>query len=381
MRRVPGYRLHKASGQAVVVLSGRSYYLGAYGSPESRKLYERRIAEWLQHKQAPPEVANVRGLSVSEVILAYLRSIEGRYSPKQDDRIKRSLALVRRLYGDARVDSFGGRALKTVRAEMVRQGLVRRHINHRVGTIKAWVRWALSEEMFPPEPAQSALAVVGLRRGEVDAPESRTVEAVPLERVQAALAYLSPVVGAMVQVQLAAGMRPGEVCAIRVEEIDQEQAGLWVWRPARHKTAHHNHGRQVFLGPQAIAVLKQHLPPAGYVFSPRRAMQGHWEALRAARQSKVQPSQRCRRVAAPRRVPGECYLVSSYAHAIARACQRAGIPRWHPHQLRHTAATVMAQQHGWEVARIFLGHRSLDVTRIYAEDDLARVMEVVRRLG
>ena len=38
---VPSYRLHKATGQAVVVLRGRSYYLGKFGSPESKAEYRR----------------------------------------------------------------------------------------------------------------------------------------------------------------------------------------------------------------------------------------------------------------------------------------------------------------------------------------------------
>ncbi|HEU5117937.1 MAG TPA: hypothetical protein VFT74_15020, partial [Isosphaeraceae bacterium] len=45
--RTPSYRLHKPSGQAVVTLGGRDYYLGLYGSSESRTEYDRRLAEWL----------------------------------------------------------------------------------------------------------------------------------------------------------------------------------------------------------------------------------------------------------------------------------------------------------------------------------------------
>ncbi|MDX1970639.1 MAG: hypothetical protein SFV23_25945, partial [Planctomycetaceae bacterium] len=36
---VPSYRLHKASGQAVVYLDRREHYLGPYDSPESRQRY------------------------------------------------------------------------------------------------------------------------------------------------------------------------------------------------------------------------------------------------------------------------------------------------------------------------------------------------------
>jgi hypothetical protein len=35
-REVPAYRLHRRSGQAVVTLDGRDFYLGIHGSPESR---------------------------------------------------------------------------------------------------------------------------------------------------------------------------------------------------------------------------------------------------------------------------------------------------------------------------------------------------------
>ena len=46
-RKVPSYRLHKASGQAVVVLNGTSIYLGAFDSPESRARYDRAVARYL----------------------------------------------------------------------------------------------------------------------------------------------------------------------------------------------------------------------------------------------------------------------------------------------------------------------------------------------
>ena len=39
-RRLPSYRLHRPSGQAVVTLDGRDHYLGRHGSPASRAAYE-----------------------------------------------------------------------------------------------------------------------------------------------------------------------------------------------------------------------------------------------------------------------------------------------------------------------------------------------------
>ena len=42
--RVPSYRLHKASGQAVITTRGRDFYLGKHSTPASREAYDRRSA-------------------------------------------------------------------------------------------------------------------------------------------------------------------------------------------------------------------------------------------------------------------------------------------------------------------------------------------------
>ena len=46
-RRVPPYRHHKPSGQAVVTLSGHDHYPGRHDTPESRERYDALIARWL----------------------------------------------------------------------------------------------------------------------------------------------------------------------------------------------------------------------------------------------------------------------------------------------------------------------------------------------
>ena len=45
--RVPKYRHHKGSGQALVQINRERTYLGVYDSPESHEKYRRLIAEWL----------------------------------------------------------------------------------------------------------------------------------------------------------------------------------------------------------------------------------------------------------------------------------------------------------------------------------------------
>jgi len=54
---------------------------------------------------------------------------------------------------------------------------------------------------------------------------------------------------------------------------------------------------------------------------------------------------------------------------------------WHPHQLRHTFATLVRKRFGLDAARAVLGHRSPVVTEIYAEIDRDKSSQVVASIG
>jgi hypothetical protein len=41
--RIPRYRKHKATDQAVVTLDGKDHYLGKHGTEESRRAYDDRV--------------------------------------------------------------------------------------------------------------------------------------------------------------------------------------------------------------------------------------------------------------------------------------------------------------------------------------------------
>ena len=45
--RVPSYRRHKPTGQAVVTINGQDIYLGKWNTAASRAEYDRLIAEFL----------------------------------------------------------------------------------------------------------------------------------------------------------------------------------------------------------------------------------------------------------------------------------------------------------------------------------------------
>jgi hypothetical protein len=80
--KIPSYRLHKASGQAVVTLNGRDHYLGPHGSPESQEAYRRVLQEVAvsNRRQLPRTPDTVSAAStINELIVAFWHHTESYY--------------------------------------------------------------------------------------------------------------------------------------------------------------------------------------------------------------------------------------------------------------------------------------------------------------
>jgi integrase len=71
----------------------------------------------------------------------------------------------------------------------------------------------------------------------------------------------------------------------------------------------------------------------------------------------------------------------AYCRAVTRACEKAGIDRWIPHQLRHTAADTVRQQFGLEHCQSVLGHSKADMSEHYAKAGSAKAHEVALKIG
>ena len=176
--------------------------------------------------------------------------------------------------------------------------------------------------------------------------------------------------------------------------IDVDTSGrVWIYTPESHKTEHHGRERRIYLGPKAQETLRPWLRPelTAYLFTPADAEAERRSEQRENRKTRVQPSQWNRRRRKPRKAPGERYTVDSYRRAIKYGIKRANqepergesraIPHWHPHQLRHNAATRLRREFGLDVARAVLGHSSPVVTEVYAELDGAKAAEAMERVG
>src|SRR5262245_21588254 len=116
--RVPSYRQHKQSGQAIVTLTDgfggrRDVLLGEHGSKPSRVEYARVIAEWEAAGRRLPGSELASDLTINELILAYWRHVEHDYRTSNDspsrtlDNIRDAMRPLRQLYGDAQARTFG----------------------------------------------------------------------------------------------------------------------------------------------------------------------------------------------------------------------------------------------------------------------------------
>jgi integrase len=366
-------------------------------------------------------------LTVTELVDGYYRHVERYYvkngqTTNQVNIIRQALKVLQSLYGSSLVKDFSPLCLKACRAELMRQPshktgktLCRSEVNRRVRLIKQTFKWGVSEELVPPSVYHGLMAVSGLAKGRSEAPEAAPVGPVPEAIVERTIEHLTPTLAAMVRLQLASAMRPGEVVIMRACDLNMS-GPIWEYRPGTHKTEHHDGivPRIIMLGPKAQEVIRPFLKlsVSGYLFSPRQSEAERNAERRAERKTPLWPSHIKHQEAKKRKRPGrkaagECWHPNAYRKAIAQACDAAfphsdlaGIPprqltpdqkatleswrkshRWHPNQLRHSTATAIRRKYGAEAAQAVLGHAELSTTEIYAEKSLEAARQIMREIG
>jgi len=434
-KKLPSYRFHKTSSQGVVTLDGRDFYCGPYADESSRQRYDTLIAKWLAAGRRLPEGLNsdVEAIFINDLALAYWEHAKSYYRTPDGlpttevSNIQQALRPLVELFGDTLVMQFGPRCLKALREHMIELGWCRTYINQQVGKVKSVFKWGTAEELVPGSVFQALQAVAGLKAGRSAARESDPVRSVPEAMVVAIEPFVSRQVWAMIRLQLYTGARPGEVVGARPMDLDMSSP-VWRFQLTAHKTAHHGHERVLHLGPKAQAVIAPFLVDRRTdepLFSPRDAEDERRERLTQQRKTPLSCGNRrgTNRKSKPKVMAREVYDVASYRRSITRGCDLASPPppeldrikvpgvkgqrwetkdewkkrlgasgweqlkawrrenRWHPHQLRHTAATVIRREYGLDAARAVLGHRSPVVTEIYAELDHAKAEQVMAQVG
>ena len=396
---IPQYRVHSAKKLGYVRFGERVLYLGKVHSPESYGQYRRVIAEWLATGQPPRRPGNVAPLNVATLVERHRNWARGHYVDG-DGRPSSGLGPVEAagtaviaLYGPTPAASFGPVALRAVRQWLIAKGLSRSVVNQRLSCVKRIFRWAVAEELVPPAVVQGLGAVGPLLAGRSGVRETRPVVPVPDIDVEVVLRFLPPTIRAMVLLQRISGMRSGELCLMRTCDIDLGST-IWLYRPSSHKNAHRGHKRVVYLGPRAQSMLGPLLrpdDPTAYLFSPVQ-VRGERRLLRQRQAAEGVATLRSPSEFQSNKIAGDDgrrkYDTRSYRRALRygmQAAVRAGAmtaeQHWFPHQLRHRHATSVSETRGLEAARVSLGHRQLNQTRLYAAADHALALAIAQDLA
>ena len=391
----PTYTLHKQSGRGRLIWTDTAgvrhekLLPGAHGSEESLTAKARLELELATNPTRT--VGNSNDISVAEVLAAYFTYaaryyVDAEGEPTNElENMKVAVRPVRELYADTPAAEFGPRALAAVRQHVIGLKWCRSLVNHQIDRVRRAMKWAASEELIPVTTYQALRTLAGLRRGRTEARESEPVKPVTDDVVKATLPHLLHHIRAMVELMMHTGMRPSEVCAMTLNQIDRS-SDVWKYRPAKHKTAHHGKERMIPLGPNARGVLSAFLggrvpEPNEPLFSPRRAREERYARLRENRKSEVQPSQSSRKRPHPKRQPALTYTPRVLAHAVRVAAKKAKVVHWHPYQIRHSYATKVRKQHGLEAAGAALGHTRMSATEVYAERDEQLAATVAAKIG
>lgn len=370
----PAYPKKKhATGQARIRFRGRSYYLGIFDSPASRLEYARLAQEFAVNPgRAFPPKPGPSTLTVAElVVLWYEDQIAGN---ETEQCLMASRPLVR-LFGATLAADFDAEALGSLRTAMVScswmndeeladrekrkkaLGWSRNHVRHQVTRIRKIFRWAEQKKKVPKGTWEHLRCLSPLKKGLArNNPRRKPVEE---EVVEATIPHLSPMVAAMVRVQLAAGMRPSELVDMRVSEINRSKE-VWTYQLDEYKTDYLDDAddwQTVMLGPAAKLALTPWLDAAAalgpdtFIWRPKPGLASHLST-------------------------------DGYYQAIVDGCKRAGVKRFCPYQLRHSCKRRVERIAGEQGARAVLRQRTVQSTRQYSDQqDLLVAEEVAKKCG
>jgi integrase len=404
--KAPARRYH-VSGQSIVTIASRDYYLGKHDSPEAIARYAVLIATYQAGGLSLPDdfelsllddrVAAVVGTSpvvaarqqkrqiilvrhVTAIANAHFASKYAK-APEELRRFKRICNQLDRHFGDVDAKDFGPVKLKEFRQKLVdgtvesdAKQISRTYINRLINNVVAIFRHGVSCELVSIDVVHRLKTLEPLRYGQTTASEPKRRKPVSIEHVRATAENLPPVVKAMIRVQVATGMRPIELFRMRPADIDRS-GETWIYRPSTHKTERTGKEKLIPLVGDARDAITDYLQrePESFCFSPAESMTWRRSKSRSNRQTPLSCGNRegTNRKKKPKSVPKNYYTGNGYRQAIRRAAESAGVPHWTPYQIRHLSATVIrAVLGGLEDAQALLGHSTALMTEHYAAESL-----------
>jgi integrase len=399
---------HTKGGRERVFWNGTWHYLGPAGSAEAKAKYGSLILLWAEDPNAL--AMSEDDLLVPTLCADFLESTTAPTDHRQRDQVKRAISLLLEHHLNTAVNDFGPIALATWQAWLCRQEHLpplqnafqrkwnRTTIRHFVRWIKAVWKWGVATERVTEDRYRALLTVPGPKFEECREPEE--VFGAIAEHVAAIVPFLREPVRTMLLLQRATGARPGEIFVMRPCDVhtrgrvriprtgamfDVDAEKVWIYIPDRHKGKSRWKPRALYFAAAEKELLRPYLDRAAeaYCFDPREAMASLRAEQKAARLRRGGGSGGSRKklVAVPQREPAAMYNRAAYYHAIQRACDLAGVPRFSAYQIRHLVGEEVYCDHDLDAARDVLGHSDPRTTVRYAKMSAKRAAAVARQRG
>jgi integrase len=180
---------------------------------------------------------------------------------------------------------------------------------------------------------------------------------VPQEDVELVFPYVPTMIADMLRIQILTGMRPSEVCKMKIGDIKRTKYEFadysrlfdgenWIYILS-HKTESYIGKKAVPLGLQEQEILEKYLigKSDSPVFRNRK---------------------------------GSSLSRTDYGRKIKKAIEKNNLPKFVPYQIRHTSLTKTSEEHSRDIARAVAGHTTEAMTARYDHSDLKKFMSVVR---
>lgn len=301
----------------------------------------------------------MRVFALPELLKSYLRCrnsdpLRNPLDRRDENNTKRAFALLQECFPHADSSDIDGNTLQSFQIFLVQKKgkggalFSRDYCNTLLKFTKTVFFWATTQT--PPiisEARAFSLSKVKALKPSPKVRENKRRKDVPKKYITDLLPHLPLVIADMLRLQYLHGMRPGEVCNIRADEIDfdYENGKCWLYQPEKHKTACSGLQRTFMFGRQSQEILKKYLvlPTQEHLFLNRLK---------------------------------NPFTTAVYDRAIKKIIDRLGMKKFTPYQVRHTTATEIDTAFGLDGARAVLGHANSSMTRRYVHNDEKTIQRV-----
>ncbi len=268
----------------------------------------------------------------------YYRRRRRREPTREHLNIRTALASFARYAGPgATVENITRAQVIAWRDQLIADGLSRGYINQQVARLRRFVRWAVDTQDLSPHVLTELSLVRALPAHRSSAREPEPRLPANLDQVRLTLPFLPPLARRVIQLLMLTGARLSEILELTSAQVELAHPPRLVLD--QHKAAHRGKHKIVPLTREAASLLSHRLRP----FCPDDPL-----------------------FPAPRGAARGFYSADALRAAIRRACKRAAVQVYTPHQIRHAVARLVRQRAGREAAQALLGHARPEMTDHYA---------------